>query len=90
MADGVEVKEGKTTSEWKALIGGGAAVLLTLIPNILELIPTDSLAALIVGIVALVCVYVGGRGWVKGKASDAVAAKALAAAQIANSKPPNP
>lgn len=87
------VKEGKTTTEWKALIGGVASTVALAIPVAMKIVPADGIGGLIIGIVALVCTYILGRGWVKGKASTAKAAHALALASLANGKPvapPNP
>lgn len=87
------IKPGSSTSEWKAVVGGIVSIALLVIPTIMEKLPADSLGALVLSIAVLVGTYAISRGWVKGKNSEAQAARALASATLASGKlpaPPNP
>ena len=74
------VKNGDTTSEWKGIMRGIVGIVLLVVPAILGKLDPNSLGAMVLGIVAIVCAYAVSRGWVKGKASDAEGKAVLAAA----------
>lgn len=84
----METKKGLSTSEWLALVAG---IIAAVVPVILEKIPPESTAAVILGVLATIAAYILGRSYVKGKASAAEALVAASTAGVVDPpKPPQP
>lgn len=84
----METKPGYQTTEALAVV---AALLVTVIPVVTDMLPPDSKWVAILGALLTLATYIAGRSHVKASASKAAAlASAVGASQVPPSSPPQP